>query len=152
MRAVVIYESLTGKTRRAAGYLAGELTRLGVPALAYPVDAVDLDDLAAADLVVVGGWVSGHFVVGQKPGRRHRLEKMPQMGGKKAAVFCTFALDPGKTVEKLTAIVEAKGAEVVGGMSIRRDDLAGGAIELAGRLVDALSAEPAGDDTIRTAG
>lgn len=144
MRAVVIYESLTGKTERAAFALADELLRLGIPTVAYDVDdAVDLDTLASADVVVVGTWVSGHFVVRQKPGGAGKLARMPSIRGKKAAVFVTFALNPGKALQKLTALVEANGGEVVGGMEIRRDDLEGGAVDLAHRLVAALEA-PAG--------
>jgi hypothetical protein len=139
MRAVVIYESLTGKTERASFLIADELIRLGIPTVAYDVDGpIDLDTLAAADVVVVGTWVSGHFVVRQKPGGAGKLARMPSIRGKKTAVFVTFALNPGKALQKLIALVEANGGEVIGGMEIRRDDLEGGAVEFARRLVDAL--------------
>jgi len=140
MRAVVIYESLTGKTERAAFALADELIRLGVPTVAYDIDGrIDLDTLAAADVVVVGSWVSGHFVVRQKPGGEGKLAHMPSIRGKKAAVFLTFALNPGKALQKLTSLVRSLGGEVIGGMEIRRDDLEGGAVDLANRLVAALN-------------
>jgi hypothetical protein len=64
------------------------------------------------------------------------------MVNKRCAVFCTFALNPGKTIEKLTAIMEAHGAEVIGGMAIRRDDLEGGAVDMANRVLDAIAASP----------
>ncbi|HEX9259371.1 MAG TPA: flavodoxin domain-containing protein [Acidimicrobiales bacterium] len=140
MKAVVIYESLTGKTRHTAEVIGGELTRRGVEATVCNVTHVDLDALSAADIVLVGSWVDGIFVVGQKPGRASRLHGLPAMGGKKAVVFCTFAINPGKTIDKMTAIVEGRGAEVVGGMAIRRDDLDGGARDLVERLLDALAA------------
>jgi hypothetical protein len=57
-------------------------------------------------------------------------------------VFCTFALNPGKTIAKLTAIMEAHGAEVIGGMAIRRDDLEGGAVDMAQRVIDAINVAP----------
>ena len=76
MRAVVIYESLTGKTERASFVLADELIRLGIPTVAYDVDGtIDLDTLAAADVVVVGTWVSGHFIINQKPGGAGKLAR-----------------------------------------------------------------------------
>jgi hypothetical protein len=52
----------------------------------------------------------------------------------------TFAREPRKALDKLSDIVRATGADVVGGMAIRRDDLDGGARELADRLLAAVDA------------
>lgn len=130
MRAVVIYESLTGNTKKTA-YLIGQgLQGSGWDVSVCPVTSVDLAALHAADLVVVGSWTDGVFVTGQRPGRLGRLRALPAMAGKKAVVFVTYALHSGKVLEKMTAEVEALGAEVIGGMTIRRDDLAGGAQDI----------------------
>lgn len=138
MRAVVIYESLTGHTRQAAALIAAELRTRGIEAVDCPVTAIDFQALSAADLVIVGAWTDGIFFFGQRPGRAHRLRALPAIAGKRALVFCTFALDPGKVLDKMTAILESRGAEVVGGMAIRRDALGPGATEFVDRLVDAL--------------
>ena len=45
------------------------------------------------------------------------------MRGKQAAVFCTFALNPGKSLDKLTGAVAATGADVIGGLEIKRNKL-----------------------------
>ncbi len=140
MRAVVIYESLTGNTRKAAGMIAAELQTAGHQARACAVDAVDHQALHDADIVIVGGWTDGLFFIAQRPGRAGRLRKMPTLAGKRAVCFVTYALDPGKTLEKLIAIVESRGASVEGGMTIRRDKLVEGAHELAGRLLASTSA------------
>jgi hypothetical protein len=88
--------------------------------------------------VVVGSWTDGFFVVGQRPGRAGRLRNMPVIDGKKAVVYCTYALNPGKTLEKLADIVRDRGGDVVGGMAIRRDDIPGGVHEFVGRLLDVI--------------
>ena len=138
VRAVVIYESLTGNTRRAAEIIARELGRHGVATTVCSITAVDLQALSAADLVVVGTWTDGMFFFGQRPGRAGRLkDRLPAMQGKKAATFITFALEPRKTLDKLSDIVRGTGADVIGGMAIRRDDLEGGAVDLADRLLEA---------------
>jgi hypothetical protein len=54
-------------------------------------------------------------------------------------VFCTYAVDQGKVLDKLVAIMEERGAEVLGGMAIRRDDLAGGARDFAERVLAAVT-------------
>ena len=134
MRVVVIYESLTGNTRKASHLIADELVAAGHEAVACPTTAVDYQALHEAEVVVIGGWTDGLFFVGQKPGRAGRLRNLPALSGKRAVCFVTYALDAGHTLEKLTAIVEGLGATVEGGMTIRRDKLVEGARDLAARL------------------
>lgn len=141
MRAIVIYESLTGNTRKAADHIVAELERSGVAATASPITQVDLQALSQADLVVVGSWVDGMILFGQRPGRGGRLARLPVIDGKTAAVYCTYAVDPGKTLEKLSKIVTRRGGEVVGGYAIKRNRLRDGAREFVDRLLGAL--EPA---------
>jgi hypothetical protein len=100
---------------------------------------VELEALSHADVVVVGSWTDGIFVVAQRPGRAGRLRALPYMRGKRAAVYCTFALNPGKTIEKMTSIVEGRGANVLGGMAIKRTDLEGGTKDFVERLLAALA-------------
>ena len=50
-----------------------------------------------AEFVIIGTWVDGLFVVGQRPRAAGAIAQLPMMRGKKGAVFCTFALHPGKT-------------------------------------------------------
>ena len=135
MNVVILYESLTGNTKRVAVDLARMLQGGGANATACPTTKVDYAALARADLVVVGGWVDGLFFVGQRPGRASRLRSLPAMKGKRSIVYCTYAIDPGKVLDKLTSIVEELGANVIGGLAIRRNDLEGGAEELAASIV-----------------
>ena len=143
MPAVVIYESLTGNTRRAADVIARELTRRGIPTTVCAVIAIDLQALSAADLVVVGSWTDGMFFFGQRPGRGGRIkDRLPAMAGKQAVTYVTFALEPRHALDKLTDIVRATGADVIGGMAIRRDDLEGGATDLVERVLEATASHP----------
>ena len=135
MKVVVIYESLTGNTRRAAELIGAELVAAGEEAVVCPTTAVDYQALAAADLVVVGSWTDGVIIAGQRPGRVARIKHLPVMDRKPCVVFCTYAVHPGKTLLKLGAVMEGLGAEVRGGMAIRRGDLEGGARELVARVL-----------------
>jgi flavorubredoxin len=140
MKAVVIYESLTGNTKRAAGMIGAELRRQGVAATAMPITAIDYQALEEADVVIVGTWTDGLILVGQKPGRAGRLKKLPYITGKKAVGYVTYAIDCGKAVDKLVAILEDRGGEVLGGMAIRRDKLDEGTKDFVGRVLDVVSA------------
>jgi flavorubredoxin len=139
MKAMIIYESLTGNTRRAAQLMVPALARRNIEVLAVNSDTdVDLRALSAADLVIIGSWTQGHFVIGMKPAGIGRLRTLPAMAGKKAVVYCTYALNPGKVLDKMTSTVEGLGAQVLGGMAIRRDRITSSVDDFADRVADAL--------------
>jgi flavorubredoxin len=139
VRSIVIYESLTGNTRTAAEGLARGLTARGITTVACPITKIDYQALSEADLVIVGSWVDGLFVVGQRPGRVGRIAHLPALSGKRAIVFLTYALHPGKALQKLSDTVAARGAEVLGGITIRRDRLDSGVDDLVDRILDAVA-------------
>ena len=108
MKAALLVESLTGNTWKAAELIADDLRQEGWTITG--LDRVRTPDLAAiqdADIVLVGTWVHGLFVVGQAPWALSTISNLPAMRGKRAAVFCTFALNPGKSLDKLTGAVQA---------------------------------------------
>ena len=85
------------------------------------VGSPDLSSIEAADIVLVGTWTHGFFVVGQQPWALGKIANLPTMRGKKAACFLTFALNAGKSIDKLSTAVGQTGAEVVGGLEIKRN-------------------------------
>lgn len=124
MKAAILVESLTGNTWKAGEKIAALLQQehwsiTGLDRVRNPGYAA----LQDADLVVVGTWVHGLFVVGQAPWGLGAISKIPMIGGKKAAVFCTFALNPAKTLDKLTGAVMGRGADVIGGVALNRAKL-----------------------------
>lgn len=135
MNATVIYESLTGNTQLAGQIIARELTAAGIDAVACPITQIDLQALSESDLVVIGSWTDGLFFFGQRPGRAGRLAKLPVIDGKQAAVYCTYAINAGRTLTKLARIVRMRGGDVVGGYAIKRSELEAGAIEFVDRLL-----------------
>jgi hypothetical protein len=137
MNAAILVESLTGHTWKAGEMIADQLQQVGwgVTSLA-PVRRPDYAALQAADLVLVGTWVHGLFVVGQTPWALAEIAKLPVMHGKQAAAFCTYALNPGKSLEKMTSVLGSLGADVLGGVALHRAKLAQHTEEFAGRLVD----------------
>ena len=67
-----------------------------------------------------------------------RSTKLPLLGGKPTYGFVTYAIDPGKTLDKLSAVLAERGADVQGAMTIRRDKNVQGAADLVDRLVAAV--------------
>ena len=60
---------------------------------------------------------------------------MPAISGKRAAAFCTYALNPGKVPAKMSKILEAHGADVLGGLALHRRKLDAHAEEFVSRLL-----------------
>ncbi len=139
MKAAILVESLTGNTWRAAEYVADLLQqeRWSITGLSK-VRQPDYSSIQEADLILVGTWVHGAFIVGQAPWAANSIANLPTMRGKKAAAFCTYALNPGKSVDKLTNALGETGAYVIGGLAMNRGKLDEHTEEFAIRLVDAL--------------
>ena len=77
MKAALLVESLTGNTWKAAESIAANLQQEGwtITGLA-PLRRPDHGAIQAADLIIVGTWVHGAFIIGQAPwgieiGRAH---------------------------------------------------------------------------------
>ena len=121
--AVVIYESLTGNTARAARLIADEVAGQGVEVCVYPVTDIGLKDLAEADIVFAGTWVDGLVVFGHRPGRAGRIRAIPVIDGKRVAAFMTYAVHAGKALDRFAWVLEERGATVVGRALLRRDHL-----------------------------
>ncbi len=124
MKAALLVESLTGNTWQAAELIGDKLqqerwTITGLSRVGKP----DLASIQRADIVVVGTWTHGLFVVGQAPFALGNIANLPTMRGKKAACFLTFALNAGKSIDKLTTAVGQTGAAVVGGLEVKRNYL-----------------------------
>ena len=142
MKAAILVESLTGNTWKAGELIAVNLQQEGWSITGMsPVKSPDHRSIQEADTVIVGTWVHGLFVVGQAPWAVDRLRALPAMTGKKAVAYCTFALNPGKSLDVMTNALLSRGAEVVGGLALHRGKLAEHSEEFAIRLVDNIAAK-----------
>jgi hypothetical protein len=120
---VVIYESLTGNTARAAQLIAAAAQDAGADVDVFSINDIGLKELAEADVVFVGTWVDGLILLGHRPGRAGKLRRLPVIDGKRAAVFMTYAIHAGKALDKLAQVVEERGGTVVARQLFRRDQL-----------------------------
>lgn len=94
MNAVIIYHSKTGFTERYAKWLAGDLSCRCVPYAQR-----NTVDLAGFDTVVYG---AGCHAGGIRKLKWFR-EKLPELAGKRLAVFFTGAMPPDPKAEEETA-------------------------------------------------
>jgi hypothetical protein len=120
---VVIYESLTGHTARAARLIGEAVAVEGVEVAIYPITDIGLKNLAESDLVFVGTWVDGLVLFGHRPGRAGRIRSMPVIDGKRVAAFMTYAIHAGRALDRFAEVLEERGATVVSRALLRRDRL-----------------------------
>ncbi len=114
-RVLVCYESVGGKTARAAEAIADGYSAQGVVARVLPIARVGAAELAATDMVVVGSWVEGFVVAGVGPakGMRAWLADLPRLGGKPVGIFCTYGVSPKDTLGEMRRSFQERGAVVV---------------------------------------
>jgi len=120
---VVIHQSRTGNTRRAAELIGGAVAATGATVAVRPVGNLDYAELALADLVFVGTWVDGLVLFGHRPGDAEKVSQIPPLWDKKVVAFMTHALYPGNAADKLAALLSGNGAEVVAARSLNRRHL-----------------------------
>jgi sulfite reductase alpha subunit-like flavoprotein len=124
MQVAVAYESRTGNTAHAARLVAGGLKGAGADVAVMPIAALDFKRLAEADVVIVGTWADGAFFFGQRPGGGGKIARLlPEIWDKRAFAFVTYAVNPGRSHNKLGDILEAKGARSLGESAFHRNRL-----------------------------
>ena len=121
-RVLVCYSSEGGRTAAVARTVGEELADKQCAVRVLPIEHVGVEELAAADALVIGTWVKGLVVakVGVPPAVSAWLDELPRLGGIPVALFCTYAVDPRGTLVQMASLVEQKGARVVTTSALRR--------------------------------
>lgn len=124
MKIEIVYDSSTGTTAKAAEAMGAALREQGHDCRVQSVMQAVPTEVAAADVVCVGSWVKGLFIIMQQPteGTMAFIERLGSLDGKQAAVFCTYKLSAGGTLNKMAQALEGKGANVVGRFKYRGDE------------------------------
>ena len=143
MKIVVLFESMTGNTRRAAELIGGAALTRGHEVAVRPITAIDYHELSAADLVLLGTWTDGLVLFGQRPGRAGRLKKLPVIDRKPVGLFVTYAVNAGKVLDRFAALAEGLGATVVASHQFKRNDIEAGIDEFVDAATTAVKDSPA---------
>jgi flavodoxin len=122
VKILVAYESRSGTTARVAEAIAARAKDKGAEVRVSKLADAGPEAIAWADLIAVGTWVEGFLIFGVGPARAARswLDGLPDLGGKKAAAFCTFALNPRGTLATVSAALRGKNAQVVATAAFNR--------------------------------
>jgi len=141
---LIAYESRSGRTSTAASGVASAVRAAGHDAVVRPLAEVTNEEVADAEMLVVGSWVEGYVVFGVGPAKAARrwLDSLPDLGGKPAGVFCSYGVSPRQTLPTMRRLLESHGARVIAEHAANRRHPDAGAAEFAGRLLEAAPPSP----------
>lgn len=96
-RAVIVYRSRTGTTRRFAEQIGTFLASRHIDARVVSVGECDVNALGDADYLLLGCWTSGLFIVGQHPDQPwiEFTRAMPTISRPRIGLFTTYRLATG---------------------------------------------------------
>jgi flavodoxin len=121
MNVLVLYQSRGGHTREAAEAVALAARDLNHKVNLKSVIEVRSADVEQAETLFVGTWVQGFILFGVKPaGAELWVPALPSLAGKPVGVFCTYAFNPRSSLRRLGALLQARGATVVGERAFHR--------------------------------
>ena len=114
MKAVVVYRSRTGTTRRFADQIGGHLRTLGIETVVTSVGEADPATLAGADFVLLGCWTSGLMVIGQHPDQPwvDFARQIPKLSGPKVGLFTTYRILTGSMFGRMRRELADRASDV----------------------------------------
>ena len=112
--AAVVYRSATGTTRRLAEEIGAHLESRGIATTVQSVGDADPASLASVDLVLLGCWTSGLFVVAQHPDEPWMAfaRELPDLGHARVGLFTTYKLATGSMFAKMRAAVGSRATRI----------------------------------------
>ena len=121
MNIAIVYDSSTGTTAKAAEAMGKTMEEQGHQCRVQSIAQADPTDVSEADLICVGSWVKGLFIILQHPteGTMQFIERLGNRAGKRAVLFCTYKLATGSTLRQMSKALEGKGAKVEGQFKYR---------------------------------
>ena len=121
MNVAIVYDSRTGTTASAAEAMAETFKERGHQCHVQSIAQAGPDEVSQADLICVGSWAKGLFVVLVHPTAESMrfIDRLDDLTGKQAVVFCTYKLATGSMLTQMADGLEKKGAQVVGEFKYR---------------------------------
>ena len=112
--AAVVYRSASGTTRQLAEEIGEHLRAKGVDATVQSVGDADPAALADADLVLLGCWTSGMFVVAQHPDEPWLafVRDLPPLARSRVGLFTTYKLATGSMFARMRAALDTRASHV----------------------------------------
>jgi len=115
MKALIIYYSKTGRTRQMAYETDKYLKENNLNSKMISIYDVRPEDIMQVDIVLLGCWTSGLFLILQHPDKtwKEYAAKFPDLKGKKVGFFTTYRIVTGSMFRNLYKNLKGKLTEPV---------------------------------------
>lgn len=112
-KAVIIYHTRTGTTKRYAEAIGEYLESKGIDVIVTSTIAFQAEIMENVDYVFLGCWTSGLLVIGQHPEKLwvNFTARLPEMPDAKLALFTTYKILTGSMFRKMYAHLKTKFAK-----------------------------------------
>jgi flavodoxin len=96
-KALIIYHSKTGTTRKLGEDIARTCAALSIESKVIPIESFNMEDLASVDYLFLGCWTHGLFIINQHPEKAwvDFAKQLPAIEAKKVVLFTTYKLATG---------------------------------------------------------
>lgn len=124
-QALIIYSSRTGVTREYGEEMAKFLRQNGLETNVRDLDEWKEEEVKAADLMLIGCWTSGLFVILQHPNNEWKkmVRGLPDLSGKRIGIFTTYMLASGSMFRNMIRHLKPTGAVVLKKLKSREGGL-----------------------------
>ena len=112
--AAVVYRSAGGTTRQLAEEIGEHLRTRGIDTTVRSVGDADPAAIAEADLVLLGCWTSGLFVVAQHPDEPWLafVRDLPPLARSRVGLFTTYKLATGSMFARMRRALDTRAPHV----------------------------------------
>lgn len=120
-----MYHSRKGTTKKFAEKIAEKLQKRNIEVDTKNIAETTNEDLANCDILYLGTWTNGLFLMNQKPDQLwvEFTAKLPEAENKKTVLFTTYTIRTGTMFRNMKKFITPKGYRVIGSMKSRNGKL-----------------------------
>ena len=125
LQILIVYGSESGNTKKVVDLLNQEMTQLGYNVRVKHALTANTDDIALADLLLVGTPVHGYMLFGHKPiesVQKFLNSRLPEnLEDKPVLGFSTYLFFPAGTMRYIEKSIKNRNGRIIGSFSQRRN-------------------------------
>ena len=111
----IVYQSRTGTTKRFARAIAGHFNQYLFQIKVFSIENADKDAIRLADILFLGCWTNGAFIILQKPDKEWQTfaESINNIDNKKIILFTTYKIATGTMFRNMQKHLKLKNDNIL---------------------------------------
>jgi flavodoxin len=120
MKALIVYQSKKGTTKEYAEKIAHYIKKIddSTLVLVKGITETSAQDIRSCDLLLLGCWTKGRFLIGQKPDQEwiNFTQNLPRGENKETVLFTTYTIFTGSMFRNMKKYLLPRGYKVISSM------------------------------------